>query len=86
MNSFEEIRITLPRKFREISDTLDGERDFLEAISRFRIAEEKGWIADSGYRMPDLGSYVVGVVHGIEFVPDKQDQNNGQIIIVKNRY
>lgn len=70
-------------KLSEISATEDGEREFLEAIPGFRIAEKRGWIADSGYLMPPIGFLVVGRVHEIEFIPDQNNPIDGNIFVRK---
>jgi hypothetical protein len=57
-------------KFNEISPFIDEQRDYLEAIVRYKRAESLGWIADSGYPMPPVGRIAAHRVYGIELVPE----------------
>ena len=54
-----------------ISATEDGQREFLEAIIRFRELEAKGEITEDGFEMPNAGGVVVGRIIDIDYIPDR---------------
>jgi hypothetical protein len=65
----------------KISPFIDGEREFLESIPKFRRAEQRGWTADSGYLMPPIGDITVGIIVSLEFIADSHNPSDGLIVM-----
>ena len=69
--------------FSEISSTIDGEREFLEAIVQFKIEESLGKVTENGYLMPPLKGLNIGPIVEILFVNNQQNINDGVIKVRK---
>ena len=57
--------------YSRISVVDDDQRRFLEAIPWFKELEKQGMIPAEGVQMPDCGTFVVGKVTGLDFVPNR---------------
>ena len=57
-------------KFSGISSLVDGEREFLEAIHRFKVLEASGLVPEVGFEMPKLRGLDVGKVNAVDIVAD----------------